>query len=146
MTLAQTFTAVAEAGPVAQIVAAIVAGLLLSIPLAFGWARSKIAKATAIAEAERLEAEARLEDARRLAYDSQRIKARLISSVAAGLDVLTDEARKRVTSTMKAATGDLETEIDAEVKAVRKATEEREAVGADGEPASAAGPGEAPKP
>jgi len=119
--IAQTLTsaahAVADAGPLAQILGAIVAGLLLAIPLAFAWARAKIATATAAAEAERLEAEARLAAARRAAEAAQA----LTSTVIRGVEAIADEdARRKTKGAIKAfAEGaGLEPTLNAAVKEV----------------------------
>lgn len=107
------------------------------------WARAKIDAATKNATADGLEAEKRrlraereLEEERRLsvalakkADESERIKVKLIESVDAGIAALPDETRRKVTQTMKAAQGELQADIDAEVHATReearRRTEER---------------------
>ena len=130
--LAQTFTASADVtvGLLAQVLTAIVAALIVLIPVVGMWVRAKMAAALARAELERLQAEKALVDLRAEAEESKKIKIRLIDSVEAGLALLPDETRKKITSVMKAATGDLAPVID---KAIHdRRTEERPVV-KDGE-------------
>ena len=108
------------ADPLAQVVGALVAGLLLTIPLAWAWARAKVATATAKAETERLEAEARLVAARHAVLEAQA----LTSTVIRGVEAIADgDTRKKTKGAIKALAegAGMEPILNAAVKEVTRA-------------------------
>lgn len=85
-------------GALSQVMALVVAGLVVVVPLLFLWARSKIETATTLARAETLEAQVRLAKAESAAREAARLNTALVTKIENDAAELTPAEAKKTKS------------------------------------------------